>query len=191
MSSLNLPVVDFYMLDDNNNLVAKTTKDIFLGKRTVMIMVPGAFTPTCSEHQLPEFESVHDQILSFGCDQVVCTSVNDAYVMKAWAEKLGITKTIMLPDGNGFFAQGLKALVSKENKGMGGRFWRCAVIINAEGKVEWGAVEDGQRQNASDDPYEETTPERVIGGLLTLQASSNPSEAELEFAQSQFKGFSK
>ena len=186
MSNFQLPVVDFYVLpEEGNDLEIKTSKDVFLGKRTVMFMLPGAFTPTCSEQQLPGFEACHDQILDLGVDQVVCVSVNDAFVMRAWGRSLGVTKTILLPDGNGSFTEGLKALVSKGNKGFGMRAWRLAMIINESGVVEWAGVEEGQRANASDDPYEESTPERTIGALIQLQANNiASSEADANIAHS-------
>ena len=183
---MNLPQVDFYLLpEEGNDIEIKTTKDIFLGKRTVLFMLPGAFTPTCSEQQLPGFEAVYDQIVDLGVDQVLCCSVNDAFVMRAWGKQLGVQKVKLLPDGNGSFSEGLKALVSKGNKGFGMRAWRLALVINETGVVEWAGVEDGQRANASDDPYEESTPQRVIGALLQLNAANDEAaQADANIAHS-------
>ena len=70
--------------------VNKTTDDYFKGKRVVIFSLPGAFTPTCSSQQLPGFESMYEDIKSKGIDEIYCISVNDSYVMNAWAEHMKI-----------------------------------------------------------------------------------------------------
>ena len=70
--------------------VNKTTDDYFKGKRVVVFSLPGAFTPTCSSQQLPGFESMYEDIKSKGIDEIYCISVNDSYVMNAWAEHMKI-----------------------------------------------------------------------------------------------------
>ena len=85
-------------------------------------------------------------------------------------------KLVFIPDGNGAFTEGMQALVSKGNKGMGMRSWRCVLIINENCVIEHGLVEAGLRGNASDDPYEETTPERCIGQLIMLDANNAAAE---------------
>ena len=175
MNAMNIPQIDFYFVKDGE-INIQTTKDLFLGKRTVLFCVPGAFTPTCSSFQLPSFEEAHDDILALGVDQVLCVSVNDGFVMNAWGKSLGIEKVKLVPDGNGYFTQGLKAVVAKENTGMGLRSWRIAFVINENGVVEWAGVEEGQRANASDDPYEETSPNKVIEALKELNANNEAAE---------------
>ena len=78
--------------------VDKTTEDYFKDKRVVLFSLPGAFTPTCSSEQLPGFESNYDLIRSKGIDEVYCCSVNDSYVMNAWAEKMKVKNVKMIPD---------------------------------------------------------------------------------------------
>jgi peroxiredoxin len=147
---MNIPQVDFY-LRENGDWSIKTTKDLMAGKRVVLFLLPGAFTPTCSTQQLPGFEEAYDEIRSYGVDEVFCISVNDAFVMNAWGESLGVSKVKLLPDGNGDFTRGLRAAVEKSNLGFGARAWRCALIVTAEGEVQWAGVEEGQRANASDE----------------------------------------
>ena len=79
-----------------------------LGSGTVVLFaVPGAFTPTCSDHHLPGFVLRADELLAKGVDTVACVSVNDAFVMGAWGEAQGVDgKVTMLADGNGDFARG-------------------------------------------------------------------------------------
>jgi len=167
---MNIPCVDFYFAE-KGGVVIETTKEIFLGKRTVLFVVPGAFEPV-STSQLWGFEVAYNDICSNEIDQVLCASVNDNYVMEAWGRSLGIKNVKLIPDGNGYFTQGLKAVVANENTGMGLRSWRIAFIINENGIVEWAGVEEGQRANASDDPYEETTPNKVIIALKELNANN-------------------
>ena len=171
---MNIPQIDFYFIEDEATVI-ETTKDLFLGKRTVLFCVPGAFTPG-STTQLLGFEAAYEDIIANGADQVICVSVNDGYVMNAWEKAHGVHDVALVPDGNGYFTQGLKAVVAKENTGMGLRSWRIAFIINENGVVEWAGVEDGQRANASDDPYEKTTPNEVIIALKELNANNDAAE---------------
>ncbi len=91
---MNIPQSDFY-LREGNELVVKTTRDLLDGKRTVILMVPGAFTPTCT-NQLPAFEAAYDDFTAKGVEQVLCVSVNDGFVMNAWGESLGIKNVKMI-----------------------------------------------------------------------------------------------
>ena len=172
--TMNIPQIDFYFIEDEATII-ETTKDLFLGNRTVLFCVPGAFTPV-STTQLLGFETAYEDIIANGADQVLCVSVNDGYVMNAWEKTHGVHDVALVPDGNGYFTQGLKAVVAKENSGMGLRSWRIAFIINENGVVEWAGVEDGQRANASDDPYEKTTPNEVIIALKELNANNEAAE---------------
>ena len=74
--------------------VNKTTDDYFKGKRVVIFSLPGAFTPTCSSQQLPGFEEKYNEIREKGIDEIYCISVNDSYVMNAWAEHMKIKNVI-------------------------------------------------------------------------------------------------
>ena len=176
MAQMSIPQSDFY-LREGGEWAIKTSKDLFLGKRTVLFMVPGAFTPTCSEKQVPAFEAAYDDITALGVDQVLCMAINDAFVMNAWADSLGATKVKFIPDGNGHFTLGVKAAVDKSNFGFGARAWRLALILNENGIVEWAGVEEGKRDNASDDPYEASTPEAVIDALKQIQAAKEQAAA--------------
>ncbi|MCA1933935.1 MAG: peroxiredoxin [Asticcacaulis sp.] len=113
-----------------------TTSEVFAGKRAVLFAVPGAFTPTCSARHLPGFR---DQAKAFkfkNIDVVACTSVNDGFVMKAWAKDQGIAdEVLMLGDGNGEFAEKVGLVLDAEGFGMGKRSQRYAMIVN-DGVVE-------------------------------------------------------
>ena len=80
--------------------VDKTTDDYFKDKRVVLFSLPGAFTPTCSSKQLPGFEENYDEIRSLGIDEIYCMSVNDSFVMNAWAKQQNIQNVKVIPVGS-------------------------------------------------------------------------------------------
>ena len=108
---------------------ALTSADIFAGRRIVLFAVPGAFTPACSESHLPGYERLHDDIIAEGIDQVICLSVNDAFVMHQWARSRDVEKVFMLPDGNGEFTRKMGMLVERTSQGMGLRSWRYSMLV--------------------------------------------------------------
>ena len=140
----------------------KTTDDYFKGKRVVLFSLPGAFTPTCTSTQLPSFEENYETIKNLDIDEIYCCSVNDSYVMNAWAKKMNISNVKVIPDGSGLFTKYMGMLISKDHDGFGQRSWRYMAIIN-DGVVEKWWQEPGINNSGSDDdPYVETTPENTI-----------------------------
>ena len=130
-----------------------TTDDIFKGKKVVVFALPGAFTPTCSTTHAPGYEAVYDQIKALGVDEVICMSVNDAFVMFQWKKNLGLEKVHFLPDGNGDFAKGMGMFVKKTNLGFGDRSWRYSMVVE-DGIIKKMFVEDGFEDNCATDPFE-------------------------------------
>jgi peroxiredoxin len=144
-----------------NWLPIKTT-EMFENKRVLIFSLPGAFTPTCSSEQLPAFEENYDAIKDMGIDEIYVSSVNDGFVMNAWAEQQKLTKVKVLPDGNAEFTRSMGMLIDKKHLGFGLRSWRYCAIIN-DGIVEKWWQEEGMNNDGSDpDPYVETTPENCI-----------------------------
>ena len=129
-----------------------TTDDLFEGKKVVVFSIPGAFTPICSSAHLPGYEAKYEEFKRLGVDEVYCTAVNDAFVMKQWADKLGVQRVKMLPDGNGHFAGSMGLLVAKENLGYGNRSWRHSMYVE-DGVLKKLFVEPGMSDNCSDDPF--------------------------------------
>ena len=106
------------------------SKDFFGGKTVVLFAVPGAFTPTCSARHLPGFRDHAADFKARGVDVVACTSVNDYFVMKAWAKDQGIVnEVVMLADGNGEFAKAMGLQFDGSGFGMGLRSQRYAAIV--------------------------------------------------------------
>jgi peroxiredoxin len=139
--------------------------DVFRQKRIVLFSLPGAFTPTCTTEQCPAFERAYDELRSLGADEVYCLSVNDAFVMYQWSKHLGLQKVKLLPDGSGDFTRRMGMLVKKDHLGFGQRSWRYAAVVD-DGIVSAWFEEPGINDVGSDDdPYEESTPDRVIDWL--------------------------
>jgi peroxiredoxin len=155
-----IPQVEF-VFRENGEFVYRKTSELFDGKRVVIFSLPGAFTPTCSAYQLPGFEEKYDDFLGLGIDDIYCISVNDGFVMNAWAQDQNINNVKLIPDGNAYFTRSMGQLVTKTNLGFGERSWRYAAVVN-KGIIEKIFVEDEKRDNADTDPYEVSTPENVL-----------------------------
>ena len=113
----------------------------FAGRRVALFSVPGAFTPTCSAKHLPGFVQNADALKAKGIDEVACTAVNDAFVMKAWGAASGVEgKVTMLADGNAAFAQAMGLTMDGSKFGMGTRGQRYSLVVN-DGVVEQLNVE--------------------------------------------------
>ena len=142
-----------------------STKELFGNKKVVIFSLPGAFTPTCSGQQLPTYAEMYSQFKDKGIDDVYCVSVNDAFVMNAWARDLGIKNVKMIPDGDGTFTRSMGMLVNKPKQGFGMRSWRYAAIVN-NGTIENMFIEPGQNDfSDDDDPYTVSSPEHVLSKL--------------------------
>jgi len=130
------------------------TAEIFDAKKVVVFALPGAFTPTCSSQQVPGYEEKYDELKAQGVDEVYCLSVNDAFVMNAWARDEKIEKVKMLPDGSGVFTQGMGMLVNKDHLGFGMRSWRYSMLVDNGEVVK--VFEESGKNNAGDDsdPFE-------------------------------------
>ena len=155
-----VPQVEFVFREDGQ-FITRTSSDLFDNKRVVIFSLPGAFTPTCSAYQLPGFEEKYEEFTALGIDAIYCVSVNDGFVMNAWAQDQSIEKVKLIPDGNAYFTRSMGMLVNKSNLGFGSRSWRYAAVVD-NGIIQKLFVENGQRDNADTDPYEATTPEAVF-----------------------------
>lgn len=114
---------------------AVNTADLFAGKKVVLFAVPGAFTPGCSLTHLPGFVVKADEIKSKGVDSIICTAVNDVFVMDAWGKAQNADELIMLADGMGEFAKALGLDQDLSAVQFGTRSQRYAMIVN-DGKLE-------------------------------------------------------
>ena len=115
--------------------------------------------------QLPGLEALYDDFKEKGIDEVYCMSVNDSFVMNAWAEKHEIENVKMIPDGSGEFTRDMNMLVWKPAQNFGYRSWRYAMVIN-DMEVEKLWREDGINQmGLDDDPYDINKTENLLNSL--------------------------
>ncbi|SFB78212.1 peroxiredoxin [Pseudoalteromonas denitrificans] len=125
-----LPHLTFNLLTQEG-MSNPSTSDLFANKKVVLFAVPGAFTPTCSASHLPGYITLADQFFNKGIDSIICLSVNDAFVMKAWGETQNAEHITMLADGDAAFTKALG--LDKETGVFGGiRSKRYAMLVENE-----------------------------------------------------------
>jgi glutaredoxin/glutathione-dependent peroxiredoxin len=121
---------------------ARTTDDVFKGRKVVLVAVPGAFTPTCHRNHLPGYIEKAQEIRRRGIDAIAVTAVNDVFVMEAWAKSSGAGEGIeFLADGNGDFARAVGLTMDGAGFGLGTRSQRYAMVVD-DGVVTAMNVED-------------------------------------------------
>ena len=133
-------------------------QELTKGKKVVLFAVPGAFTPTCSNKHLPGFVEQAAALKGKGVDEIVCLSVNDAFVMGAWGKDQSCGgKVRMLADGNGEFTRAVGLEMDGSKYGMGQRSQRFALVAE-DGVVKQLFVEQPGK-------YEVSSAEAVLGKL--------------------------
>lgn len=135
-----LPQVTFRIMTADGPL-AKTTDDLFKGRKVVLVAVPGAFTPTCHRNHLPGYVQKMGEIKAKGVDSILVTSVNDVFVMDAWAKSSGADGIEFISDGNGDFAKALGLTMDGSGFGLGLRSQRYSMVIE-DGVVKALNIED-------------------------------------------------
>lgn len=124
-----IPDVDVMLGTADGPKKAKTHELMGKGK-VALFAVPGAVTPTCSARHLPGFVDKASDLAAKGVDKIVCMSVNDAFVMKAWGQAQdALSKIDMLADGNGEFTRALGLSLDAKGFGMGERSQRFAAVL--------------------------------------------------------------
>jgi glutathione-dependent peroxiredoxin len=144
----------------NDQWVDLSTKDVFGGKTVVVFALPGAFTPTCSSTHLPRYNELAPALRACGVDEIVCLSVNDAFVMNAWAADQAAGNVRFLPDGNGAFSAGMGMLVDKDDLGFGKRSWRYSMLVR-DGLIEKMFIEPQK----PGDPFEVSDADTMLRHL--------------------------
>lgn len=146
----------------NDEWSKRDTQEIFAGKTVVVFSLPGAFTPTCSSTHLPRYNELASKFSANGVDEIVCISVNDTFVMNAWAADQHAQNVSFIPDGNGEFTQGMGLLVDKGAIGFGKRSWRYSMLVK-DGVIEKMFIEP----DLPGDPFE-------VSDADTMLAYINP-----------------
>jgi len=125
-----LPDVEF-KVKTADGIEGRSTSDVFSGKTIAVFGIPGAFTPTCSGSHLPGYLSALGQFAEKGVDSIACISVNDAHVMKAWAEATDADGQILfLADGNAEFTKAAGLEFDAQAGGMGLRCVRFSMLVD-------------------------------------------------------------
>ena len=151
-----VPQVTFRTRRDHE-WVNLSSEDIFAGKTVVVFSLPGAFTPTCSSSHVPRYNQLQPLFKARGVDEIVCVSVNDAFVMNEWKAAQKADRVTFLPDGNGDFTDGMGLLVGKEDLGFGKRSWRYSMLVR-DGVVEKMFIEPEK----PGDPFEASDADTML-----------------------------
>jgi glutaredoxin-like protein len=156
-----IPAVTFPMRL-NDDWITRDSEEIFAGKTVVVFSLPGAFTPTCSSSHLPRYNELASKFSANGVDEIVCVSVNDTFVMNAWAADQEAENISFIPDGNGDFTDSMGLLVEKNAIGFGKRSWRYSMLVK-DGVIEKMFIEP----DLPGDPFE-------VSDADTMLAYINP-----------------
>jgi len=133
----------------NHEWIDVKTDEVFKGRTVVVFALPGAFTPTCSSTHVPRYNQLTPVFKQHGVDDVICISVNDAFVMNEWRDEQKAFNVTFLPDGNGDFSRGMGMLVPKSDLGFGERSWRYSMLVR-DGVIEKMFIEP----DVPGDPFE-------------------------------------
>ena len=125
-----LPFAEFFYLDETGPQKIKNTK-LLENQKAIIIGVPGAFTKVCSAKHLPGYISNFDKAVKKGVTKIICVSVNDPNVMKAWSEHQNVQdKIIMMGDPFLNFTKSIGAEVDKSARGLGIRSNRYTMLVD-------------------------------------------------------------
>ena len=160
-----VPAVTFRTRNDND-WQDLTTSDLFAGKTVIVFSLPGAFTPTCSSSHVPRFNQLAPIFRKHGVDDIICMSVNDAFVMNEWKEDQDADNISFIPDGNGEFTDGMGLLVGKEDLGFGKRSWRYSMLVR-DGVIEKMFIEPQK----PGDPFEVSDADTMLSYIAPQESS--------------------
>ena len=155
----SVPNVTFRTRQDHE-WIDVTSDDIFKNRKVIVFSLPGAFTPTCSSTHLPRYNQLSSVFKQHGVDEIICLSVNDAFVMNEWKAQQKAKGITFLPDGNGEFTDGMGMLVGKSDIGFGHRSWRYSMLVN-DGVVEKMFIEP----DLPGDPFEVSDADTMLNHI--------------------------
>ncbi|MFS1702005.1 glutathione peroxidase [Alteromonas sp. AMM-1] len=158
-----------FAIREGEQWINRTSGDIFAGKTVVVFSLPGAFTPTCSSTHLPRYNELADVFKQNGVDEIVCVSVNDTFVMNAWAADQESENISLIPDGNGEFTDGMGMLVDKADLGFGKRSWRYSMLVK-DGVIDKLFIEP----NKPGDPFEVSDADTMLSYIAPNAVKQEP-----------------
>ena len=154
---------------DNGQWKDVSTREIFDGRTVVVFALPGAYTPTCSSTHLPRYNELFPTLRENGVDEIVCLSVNDAFVMSEWQKDQNAPNIRFIPDGNGEFSSKMGLLVDKSNLGFGKRSWRYSMLVR-DGVIEKRFIEPEK----DGDPFEVSDADTMLSYLAPKAKAPEP-----------------
>lgn len=169
-----VPDVPLHLLRDGRWSDAGAS-ELLRGRRVVLFGLPGAFTPTCSTQHVPRYEELAPALRAHGVDEIVCVTVNDPYVVEAWAQEHGTEHLAYVADGNADFTRALGLLVDQRAAHMGERSRRYALLVN-DGRVEQAFIEPDE----DGDPYTVSDADTM---LRTLDPDAQPPDQVVIFTR--------
>jgi len=137
-----------------------TSSELFKGKNVIVFSLPGAFTPTCSSSHVPRYNQLAKTFKKHGIDEIVCVSVNDAFVMNEWQKIQNANNIRFIPDGTGEFTNEMGLLVNKDDLGFGMRSWRYSMLVK-DGIIDKLFVEP----EVPGDPFENSDADTMLNYL--------------------------
>ena len=146
-----------------------TTDQIFKGRKVIVFALPGAYTPTCSSTHLPRYNELAPVFAKHGIDEIVCLSVNDAFVMSEWQRDQNAPNITFIPDGNGEFTHKMGMLVDKSDLGFGKRSWRYSMLVK-DGVIEKQFAEPEKEG----DPFEVSDADTMLGYVAPREKAPEP-----------------
>ena len=155
-----IPQVTFKTRTQGGEWKDVSSDEIFKGKNVVVFSLPGAFTPTCSSAHVPRYNALVPVFKENGIDEIVCISVNDAFVMNAWQKDQQADKITFVPDGNGEFSEKMGMLVDKSAIGFNKRSWRYSMLVK-DGTIEKMFIEPDK----PGDPFEVSDADTMLKHL--------------------------
>ena len=145
------------------------TDEIFKGRNVVVFALPGAYTPTCSTTHLPRYNELAPVFSKHGIDEIVCLSVNDAFVMSEWQKDQNAPNVTFIPDGNGEFTHKMGMLVDKSDLGFGKRSWRYSMLVR-DGVIEKMFIEPEKEG----DPFEVSDADTMLNYIAPREKAPQP-----------------
>jgi len=154
---------------DNGQWKDVSTREIFAGRTVIVFALPGAYTPTCSSAHLPRYNELWPVFRQNGVDEIVCLSVNDAFVMGEWQKDQNAPNIRFIPDGNGEFTDRMGLLVDKSNLGFGKRSWRYSMLVR-DGVIEKQFIEPEKEG----DPFEVSDADTMLAFVAPRAKAPEP-----------------
>jgi peroxiredoxin/glutaredoxin len=160
-----VPDVTFRTRTQDGQWKDVTTRDLFAGKKVVAFALPGAFTPTCSNSHVPRYNELAAVFAEHGVQDILCFSVNDAFVMNEWARDQHAERVQFIPDGNGEFTKAMGMLVDKSAVGFGPRSWRYSMLVE-DGVIRKMFIE----REVDGDPFEVSDADTMLKAIAPTAA---------------------